>query len=186
MKKLIAALAISLIAFNAHAQGFVEFGLGQSKIDLDANFAPGIAVSSDEKDTTWAISGGYMFHPMIGAEVGYRDLGKTSLSATNGVDTVSANAKVDGFTLGAVGRIPVGDKFSIVPRFGFYMWDGSGQGFVNGVQVISLDDDGTDPYFGVGAEYAFSKQVFAGAHFVRFDVDGDDVDVFELKVGFRF
>ncbi|HKU47617.1 MAG TPA: outer membrane beta-barrel protein, partial [Burkholderiales bacterium] len=139
-----AILALSAATFNAQAQGFVEFGIGQSKVDIDASGLGGLSVSKDEKDTAWSISGGYMFHPMIGAEIGYRNLGEASLSATDGIDTARASIEVDGFTIGAVGRIPVGEKFAIVPRAGLYLWDASGKGTFNGAQVTSLDDDGSD------------------------------------------
>ena len=182
MKKLLGAVVLSLTALNAHAQGFLEFGLGQSRIDLDVPSADTV----DDKDTTWSISGGYMFHPNIGFEVGYRDLGEASASRTIGGTTIRAEAEISGFTLGAVGRIPVSDRFSIVPRVGLYLWEGEGSGTINGVRITSFDDDGTDIYFGIGAEYSFTKQLYLGAHWSRFDIDGDDVDVFELRIGFRF
>src|SRR5688572_21844494 len=148
MKKLFAVLALCLCGPAFGQQGFVELGIGQSKVDLDA--ADLGADTVDDKDTTWAISGGWMFHPMIGAEIGYRNLGETSASATVGPNTARATLEVEGFTLGAVGRIPVGAKFEIAPRVGFYRWDLKGKFFFNGVQVDSADDDGTDVYFGVG------------------------------------
>jgi|SRR5688572_20818648 len=174
MKKALAILALSAAASGVQAQqAFVELGVGQSMFDVDD--APGVSV--DDKDTTFAISGGWMFHPNVGAEVGYRDLGGISASAGG----VSASVDVDGFMLGAVGRFTVAQNIAIVPRLGVYMWDASGGGLAGGAS-----EDGTDIYFGVGAEYSFSKQLFAGAHWARFDVDGDGVDIIELKVGFRF
>ena len=183
MKKLLAVVALCLCGPAFAQQGFVELGIGQAKVDIDA--ADIGADTVDDKDTTWAISGGWMFHPMIGAEIGYRDLGETSASATVGANTVRATAEVDGFLFGAVGRIPVG-PIEIAPRVGLYRWDVKGKVFLNGAQIDSADDDGTDVYFGVGAQYVITKQFHVGAHWTRFDIDGDDVDVFEIKVGFRF
>jgi OmpA-OmpF porin, OOP family len=187
MKKVLAVIAMSAaVAYSPFAfpqQGFIELGIGQSKIDIDD--VPGASV--DDKDTTWAISGGWMFHPMIGAEVGYRDLGEASATATGPAGTARATAEVDGFMLGALGRIPVGPQgLEIVPRVGLYIWDAKGTITLNGVPVDSLDDDGSDIYFGLGVQYAFTRQLHVGAHWARFDVDGDDIDVFELKIGFRF
>jgi OmpA-OmpF porin, OOP family len=184
MNKLLIALLFFLTSLGASAQGFVELGIGQATVDIDA--AELGADTVDDKDTTWAISGGYMFHPMIGAEIGYRNLGETSFSATGPGGTATATVEVDGFMLGALGRIPVIDRLEIVPRVGLYRWDVKGRVFLNGVLVDSVDDDGTDLYFGVGAQYAITKQFHVGAHWARFDIGGDDVDVLELKVGFRF
>lgn len=182
MKKLAAILALSFTPLMAHAQGFVEFSVGQASVDLgDLG-----ATSVDDTDTTWAIGGGYMFHPNVGAEIGYRHLGEASATFISGGDVIRATAEVTGIFAGAVGRIPVSERFNIVPRAGLYLWESEGRGFLNGVQVVSADDDGTDIYFGVGASYAVSRQVDMGLAWTRFDIDGDDVDAIELKVGFRF
>jgi OOP family OmpA-OmpF porin len=182
VKKLLGVLILSFAASGSvHAQGFIEFGIGQSRFDLEV---PNAAV--DDNDTGYAISGGYMFHPSIGVEVGYRKLGKTAATRTVFTTEVKTTAEVDGFMLGAVGRIAVAQQLAIVPRVGLYRWDGSAIGTVNGTTVRSIDDDGTDLYFGVGAEYSFTRQIFAGVHWARFDIDGDDVNVIELKVGLRF
>jgi hypothetical protein len=174
MKKALAILALSAAATGAQAQqAFVELGVGQAMFDVD-----GIPTASvDDKDTTFAISGGWMFTPNIGAEVGYRDLG--GVSASGGGATASVD--IDGYMLGAVGRFTVAQNIAIVPRIGVYMWDAEGGGLLSG-----QSDDGTDLYFGVGAEYSFNRQFFAGAHWARFDASDGDVDVIELKVGFRF
>src|SRR5690349_1712743 len=100
MKRALAILALSAAATGVQAQQtFVELGVGQSMFDVDS--VPGVTV--DDKDTTIAISGGWMFHPNFGAEVGWRDLGGLSASGPLG----SASVEVDGFLIGAVGRFNV-------------------------------------------------------------------------------
>lgn len=180
MKKILVAAAIGLAPAFAQAQmpqmegkAFLEFGIGQAEIDVGAVPA---GVSVDDSDTTWNISGGWMFHPNVGAEIGYRDLGEVTVSGGG----FSGGVEVTGFQLGAVGRFAITERFSIVPRIGFYLWESEGSGSFAG------DDDGSDLYFGVGADFAVTKQITVGAHFVRFDIDGDDVDVFEVRAGFRF
>ena len=186
MKKGLAVIAMSsAVAYSpfASSQGFVEVGIGQAKFDVEVTGA-----TVDDSDTTWAISGGWMFHPMIGAEVGYRNLGEVTATGTVPGGTLRVNVEVDGFMLGGVGRIPVGPQgLEIVPRIGLYMWDLKGSATLNGAPFGgSADDDGTDLYFGIGVQYAFTRQLHVGGHWARFDIGGDDVDVFELKVGFRF
>lgn len=184
MKKLVAILALSLASLSASAQGFLELGIGQS--DADVDFGSFGFPSSDTKDTTWNISGGWMFNPMIGVEVGYRDLGEASgtVSGPGGTGTVTLEA--DGFQFGVVGRIPLGGAgLTVVPRIGLFMWDATVRGVVNGAVIASEDEDGTDLYFGIGLDYAF-KQFSVGAHFARFDLDDLDVNVIELRFGFRF
>lgn len=175
MKKRFLAALIAFAPALAQAQGFIELGFGQSSVDLDLNI-PGVSI--DETDTTWAVSGGYMFHPSFGAEVGYRDLGEITLTGPGG----SAVLEVTGFMLGAVGRLPVGERFSIVPRFGLFLWDLE----ASATTGARASDDGHDFYFGIGADFRINRQVHIGLHFARFDIDGDDIDVIEAKLGFAF
>lgn len=169
-RQLAAAVALALAPFAAQAQmqlqgkAFAEIGVGQASYDVDI---------ADDSDTTFNISAGYMFHPSVGAEIGYRDLGEIS--------EAGAGVEVSGFQLGAVGRFAVTPRISIVPRVGFYMWEADGTGLASGGS-----DDGADLYFGVGADFAVTQNVTVGLHFVRFDVDSEDVDVFELRAGYRF
>ncbi|HVE54962.1 MAG TPA: outer membrane beta-barrel protein, partial [Ramlibacter sp.] len=145
------------------------------------------ATSEDTKDTTFNISGGWMFTPFIGVEIGYRDLGEASGSVTGPGGTGTVTLEAEGFQLGAVGRIPVGSSgFSIAPRVGLFKWDAKVRGVVNGAQIAASDEDGTDLYFGVGADYSISRNLSVGAHWARFDLDDIDVDVIELRVGWKF
>jgi hypothetical protein len=50
---------------------------------------------------------------------------------------------------------------------------------------VTDSDDGTDVYFGVGASYSFDK-VDINADFVRYEVDGVDVDVISIGAAYRF
>lgn len=175
MKKQLLAALIAVAPAFAQAQGFIELGIGQSKADLDLAL-PGVSI--DEKDSTFAISGGYMFNPNFGGEIGYRDLGEINATGPGGSVTIG----VTGFMLGGVGRFYVAERLSLVPRFGLYLWDvdaSASNGF-------SDSDSGSDIYFGIGADFQINKQVHLGLHFARFDIDGDDVDVIEAKLGFSF
>jgi OmpA-OmpF porin, OOP family len=169
-RQLAAAATLALAPFAAQAQmqmqgkAFVELGIGQASYDVDI---------ADDSDTTFNISAGWMFHPSVGAEIGYRDLGKIS--------EAGAGVEVSGFQLGAVGRFAVTPRISIVPRLGLYLWEADGTG-----TLIGASDDGNDLYFGVGADFAATPQLTVGLHFVRFDASDSDVDVFELRAGYRF
>ena len=185
------AAALAALAFApalAQAQGFVELGFGQATYDLSE--VEDLGFTLDDKDTTFAISGGYMFHPMIGAEIGFRDLGgvKGTIAGPGGTGTIKVD--VSGVFFGLLGRVAVTERLSVVPRFGFYMWELEASGSVTSGGFVFLipaeSDSGTDPYFGIGARYAVSKQVHVGVHYAQFDIGGDEVDVIELKFGINF
>ena len=183
MKRLTAMLALCLAPMLVHAQAFVELSLGQADFGLGA--APGIDVK--DTDTSWAISGGYMFNPSIGAEAGYRSLGEASVSGTTpGGDSVRATVEFAGVFAGMVGRFPMADRLHFLGRFGLFLWQGKARLVENGVLTESADDDGTDLYFGVGASYAVSRNVDVGAGWTRYDVDGENLDALELKLRFNF
>lgn len=183
MKRLTAMLALCLAPILVHAQAFVELSLGEADFGLGS--APGVDVK--DTDTSWAISGGYMFNPTIGAEVGYRSLGEASVSGiTPGGDSVRATIDFAGVFAGMVGRFPMADRLHFLGRFGLFLWEGEGRLVENGVLTESIDDDGTDLYFGVGASYAVSRNVDVGVGWTRYDVDGDNLDALELKLRFNF
>ena len=92
---------------------FVDASFGRMKADL-GNTA-GLTV--DNKDTSFSAGGGYMFNRYIGAEIGYRDLGEVSASAT--LLTLN-NAKISGNTVtGTLGLTVRGssDGFYFGPVF---------------------------------------------------------------------
>jgi len=203
-----AITTIALIAQPALAQGsgaFVEGTAGFGRADL-GNTA---GLSVDNKDTNWGLAAGYMFNDMFGVEVGYRDLGSVSASASGAITgtyygtpytaagTLNASASADGWMLGARLNIPMGDKFSAQARLGWYKWEAEGRASATGsltyggtvyagnVQA-SGSTDGTDLYWGLGAKYNITKQLGVGLGYTKFKLEDVKVDSWDINVSYKF
>lgn len=177
MKKMTTALALTALAAALAApatfaqstdtvgQGFVRGELGKTKLK-DAR-------SSDNvKDTSYNIRGGYMFNRYIGVEGFY---GRYYDKNTH-IAGFNQNTKVDGYGVGAVGKVRFGDQ---AQDTGFY---GSGRAGVmhsnykasatnttGGITTNYSVSSGTNqPYIGVGVGYDFNRNMGVGLNYDYF------------------
>ncbi|MDX1527701.1 MAG: outer membrane beta-barrel protein [Gammaproteobacteria bacterium] len=155
---------------------YVGAGGGFTSVDLCGDPALAGATSCDDDDVGFKVFGGLKVNQYFGAEIGYADLGEASVSGPGG----TATAEVDGFQFAAVGSYPI-EQFSLLGKVGFYIWEGE-----ISTPVGSFDDDGTDFMFGIGGAFHFSPQLSIRGEWERFDVDGDDVDMFSASVIYSF
>ena len=105
--------------------------------------------------------------------------------------------EVSGFGVAAVGSWPVHDRIDIVGKLGLFRWDVDleVESFVNGALTdrISESESGTDPFFGIGANFAVASNFALRAEWDRYtnvgddDVTGEtDVDFFGVSAIFGF
>lgn len=173
---LMAALAAP-VAASAQSGFFVDGAIGQVSIDEDG---------LDDNDTSFRIGGGWSFNRYFGLEAGWTDLGKFEEEVAIGGAT--ASAETDGFYAGVRGKFPFyeGENgFYVGGRAGFLRWDASGRARV-GTVTVRLDESGTDPYFGVGAGYDFSRNFGVGLNYDRYDIDDSNLDVWNVSATWRF
>lgn len=145
MKKIVLASLLAMAAGCASAQAYVGAGAGWSHI---ATTCPA-AASCKDNDTGFKVYGGYAFNPMIAAELGYVDFGKSTFDYfwTHG------EVKVHATTLAVALRAQFGKALDGVLRVGaanVSVSETSNFGF-------SEDKSSTNAYLGVGLEYAFNK-----------------------------
>ncbi|HSP56940.1 MAG TPA: porin family protein [Halomonas sp.] len=211
MKHLIASTVLaSLVAGPASAQSYqyneynpdeglyLGAGLGNSMLDNDTlNELEDLGANTDDSDTGYKLFAGYQFNPNFAIEASYLDFGdfKANGSATDGVNIATAdiNANVEGFGFALVGKLPIQNGFSIHGKVGMIAWDGEVSGTArNNGDIIYQDEggsDGTDPFYGVGAEYEIN-QVFIRAEYERYEISdsGEDfeIDLVSASLGYRF
>lgn len=164
---------------------YVGGSVGQSKIDCSTGGVPG--VSCDDSDTAFRVLGGYQFNKYLGAELGYADLGKATISGAG----ISASVEAKAWDLVAVGRVPLADKFSLFGKLGMYRADSDLSS--NTALIPASSDSNTDVTYGLGAQYDFNKNLGVRAEWQQYKkVGGDstggegDVDVMSLGVVYRF
>jgi OOP family OmpA-OmpF porin len=164
----LAALMLCALAGTASAdEGFyVGGGAGQAFVDEGMY---------DDEDLTLSLFGGYQFNRHVAVEGGYIDLGEIEPEAGG------AALEADTFHLTAVGTLPLTEAFSLYGKAGLHRWDAD-----TSLALINGEDSGTDPTYGIGAQYRVSKRFALRADVSRFEMEDVDVDVAQLQARFDF
>ncbi|ERS91877.1 outer membrane beta-barrel protein [Halomonas sp. PBN3] len=208
MKRLIATAALAtLVASPAFAQSYqynpdegpyVGAGLGYSKLDNSTfDELDSLGLSTDDSDTGYKLFVGYQFNPNFAVEASYLDFGDFTSDATvtdgTNVATADIDASAEGFGFALVGKLPIQNGFSVHGKLGMIAWDGdlSGTARLNGDIIYdgAASEDGTDPFYGIGAEYEVER-ILMRAEFERYDISesGEDfeIDMISASIGYRF
>lgn len=190
MKK---SLAILLMAVSpvALAQGvYVGAGVGQASYDVGDTTGI-VAPRVDDSDTGFKLYGGYQFTPNIAVEAGYADLGEARLAGIVLGIPFDSSFEASALYADVVGTLPLGSGFSVFGRLGVAMTFAELNVATAGGSA-SVDDDEGNVKFGLGAEFAFSRDVAMRLEWERYvDVGGDntgesDVDLAGVSLNVRF
>lgn len=143
----------------------------------------------DDEESDFKLFGGYQFNQYVALEGALVGLG-TSLGASD--------LTKDGLAVQVVGTLPVGKRFKLFAKVGFFAWEVrvdtdefdcfefSG-GFACFEEEQDVVDDGTDPAYGVGIEYRLGERWGMRSEWERFEDVGDsDIDLVSVSVAFRF
>ena len=202
---ILAALAIpSARADEWGNGGYVggNVGRSQARIDdariSDSLFLPGFSTTSiqnDDRDTGFKLFGGFSFNRYFAVEGGYYNLGQFGFVAnTVPAGTLTGTIKVQGVNLDLVGRVPIGEKFSVFGRIGATYGETKdtfvGTGAL-GVLDGNLRKRGANYKFGAGLQYDFNPSFAVRAEAERYRVDDglgnkDHVDLLSLGLVYRF
>ena len=213
MKRLIVTAALAtLVASPAFAQSYqynpnegpyIGASFGQAKTDADLDLGGAlrsegftvISDNSDDSDIGYKVYAGYQFNPNFAVEASYVDFGKFEANATV-VDGepigVGADASIDGFGFALVGKLPIQNGFNVYGKLGMVAWDADldvNLNTLSGDIATSDGADGSDPFYGIGAEYEINQLVLR-AEYERYDLSegGEDfeVDFLSAGIGYRF
>lgn len=193
------ALAVACAAMSAQAQtssstssaradrsslvpytqdGYVGISGGRSKYDL--NSGP-VGFASDNSDSALKLYTGGFFHPNLGVEFGYLDVGKAH--------RLGGDTKAHGFNLSLVGRAPLSEQFDVFGKLGttYGRTRTSGQA---GTGVQMGKEDGFGLSYGLGARWAFTPQWAAVVewenHKFKFSDGNADVKLTTVGLQYRF
>ena len=192
----IAALAMliagSLLAApQANAQWiqdkfYVGASIGQS--DVETSIASPLITSGtvDGKDNAFKIFGGLQWHPNWAAEIAYVDLGTVSYSGSFvGIPVTNGTIEVTGFSLGIVGNLPLGDRFSVHGKFGFWGYEQVARDTSGGLPFNDTASD-SDIFFGLGAGFQITKMVGVRLEWEQYQMNADKANLATVGVLFRF
>ncbi|MCE0734135.1 porin family protein [Halomonas sp. G15] len=204
MKRLIATAALAtLVASPAFAQSYqynpnegpyVGAGLGYTKMDNDTlDLLDSAGANTDDSDTGYKLFVGYQFNPNFAVEASYLDFGDFEANGVLNGDPADAKLSAEGFGFALVGKLPIQNGFSVYGKLGMVAWDGDISANLTDANNqrwnLSGSEDGTDPFYGIGAEYEVER-ILMRAEFERYDISesGEDfeIDMISASIGYRF
>ena len=139
--------------------------------------------SCEDSEIGFGISGGYQFNPFFAAELGARFGSGYDVTVTNDLGAaLSIDIDYTSFSLGGRGNYPIGTSgLALTGNLGFHFWDVEAS-----AGGASISTDGTDPYGGIGASYAFSDSISARGEYTYYKYDDDNANVFSGAVVWNF
>jgi len=179
-KAAIAATAIlATTPMTAAAEGHLYIGGSVGSASLTEDFD---GFNFDADSTAFRIVAGWQFNDYFSVEGGYHNFGTFEQTFDVNGEPVDVNLKADGFTLGATGTVPLGEKFALYGRAGSFFWDGDAE--INGVSQAQPED--TNLYLGAGAKYAISDRFSLVGDWTRYSLEDSRSDVVSLGATFSF
>ena len=165
MNKTLIALALMGVCSAANAADvdntwYIGAGAGQSNYEsVDA-----VSHLGDGSDFSWNALVGYQLDKYLAFEAGWQDLGATDDTHMWGGLDGHQKIDVDGFTLGAVGTLPLSEKWFLTGEAGAYQYHLAHQ--INANKYVSAMD--TAAYFGAGIGYNITDSLAISAKYRRF------------------
>jgi hypothetical protein len=196
------AIAVAPSAFAEAQPGFyLGLSAGQSTYDFDQQEFDGVVLgvladygvpvlsrssTFEDSDTSIAIIAGYRFLPYIAIEASYLDLGTAEYRfsgtvnppgpATSAPASVNIDTESKGFTIGAIGSLPIGQVFDLHGRLGLFIADTdlSVTANINTVGTAAESFSSTNLFLGLGAAFHFGEHVSLSFDWTRYDNVGDE------------
>lgn len=185
-KRILVAFATASLAGIASAQGYVGFGVGQSRAKLDCAGAD----ICDKTDTAFRLYGGYQFNPNLALEAVYYDQGKARVTGSDpDLGTIGGDFKGQGVGLWGVFSAPM-DAASFHVKLGVVSARIKLDATSSALGTASASERHTRGAWGLGASYAFTSNWVARLDYERFRVRFMDekvsVDLVTLGAHYRF
>ncbi|MEH6589784.1 MAG: outer membrane beta-barrel protein [Halioglobus sp.] len=174
---LFSAAAGSQLA-HADGTGFMLGGGGSyAQIDggIDIDEIEDITdIDFDDSSFSYNLNAGWRFNKWLSVDAGYWDLGsfKTEVEGLDRKQTFDSSA----FTVGGMVSVPLW-IMDFYARAGAAMWEADGR---------YIDEDGTDPYYGLGAAFNIGGSLDLYLEWVRFEEADLDLDTFGLGARWTF
>ena len=145
---LLGLLASTTVLAETQPGFYVGAGIGQASIEIDGE-------GFDADDTGFKVFGGYNFNQYFAVEATYFDGGKPDESFRVGNVTGSIEVATDGLNVSALGRLPLGNVFSLFGKLGFASYDAKVSGRVGNQTVASASGSDEDVSYGIGGAFDF-------------------------------
>jgi OOP family OmpA-OmpF porin len=170
-------LALTPLTAIAESGFYIGGSVGSSSLTDDFG-----GFDVDANSTSFRLNAGWQFNDFFSLEGGYHNFGDFEQSFNVGGNPFDIRLKADGFTLGATGSIPLGERFALFGRAGAFFWDGDAE--INSVSQATPED--TNPYLGAGAKFAITDHLSLAGDWTRYELDDTESDVISLGLTYRF
>jgi OOP family OmpA-OmpF porin len=156
---------------------FVAASVGSAELSEDFG---GFDVDTDS--TAYRLTVGWRFNDYFAVDGGYHNFGRFEQTFDVDGTPTDVSLKADGFTLGIVGSLPLGERWSLFARSGAFFWDGDAD--INGITAATPED--TNFYFGAGVRLAIGEKLSLTADGSRYDLDGSPSNVLSVGLSYAF
>ena len=169
--RLFVVLALTGSVGAAQAEGwYVGANLGTARA-LDVSSDIGSNVLIDDRDSSWRIFGGYHYWDIMGFELGFTDLGKTSVQSTYMGSAYSDQDEAAVIDAVIVGTMRITGDISVLGKIGLLFFDADSETTSGGVTRTD-SASGVDYTLGLGAKYDLGKQLGLRVEWQRFSEVG--------------
>ncbi len=175
----VAVITIALSPLTAIADSGFFLGGAVGSASLNEDFD---GLNVDSSTTSIRLVAGWRFNDYFAFEGGYHSFGDFEDTVDIGGTPTDVSVKADGWTLGGVGSLPVGEKFSLFGRVGAFFWDGDAE--VNNITVATPED--SNLFLGAGAGYAFTEKFSLTGDWTRYELEDAASSVFSIGFQYRF
>lgn len=159
-------------------------GVGKATMELDED-ADGFGFDAD--DTAFKVFGGYNINQYFAVEAAYFDGGKpeeTVISLPGVRGTVEVGTT--GLIASVLGRVPLGNVFSLYGKLGFASYDAEIKGRVNGDVVAEEDGSDEDVAYGIGGAFNIGSSFELRAEYEAIAISDGDFNVLTVNGLFKF
>jgi OmpA-OmpF porin, OOP family len=183
-KNILASLVLStLLASPAFAEGFyIGADAGNSKASASEN-----NISFSGNDTTFGIHAGYKFSPYLSAEIGYRDHGSAKDTVVFIKVPVNVNVSAKSVTASVLASYPFTESFSVYGRLGVASIKATYEASASSGYTYTDDSTGTKAMFGIGAQYAFNKNISLRSEYTQYaEIEGTKFSALTVGANYSF
>lgn len=177
MKKTLLAVMLMSVALPSIAESNVYASLliGNSNQD-ESQFRTDGSFAFEDDDVSIGIRFGYLFSDYLAAEIGYIDYGQVESDITDTATGDVINDRFDTYAIKLGARASYTFEsmgLSLNARVGIAQWNYRDDftRTVNAPLDETINDDGTDFYYGVGIEYAVNETVSIGLEYHQMEIE---------------
>ena len=176
---LVPLLALVFIPATVIAGPGLAIGGSLGSASLNQDF-DGFNVDTDS--TAFRLTVGWQFNDYVALEAGYHNFGRFEQTFDVGGAPAEISLKADGFTLGATGSLPLGERFALFGRAGAFFWDGDAD--INGVSQARPED--TNLFLGIGLAWHLTDKLDVTGDWTRYELEDTESDVASIGLRYRF